>query len=54
MCIQQVADHAQPDHLVVVESLDVIVRPALVQPRVDIGDRSRPVVRLVVLKLPVV
>jgi hypothetical protein len=54
MCIQQVADHAQPDHLVVVESLDDIVRPALVQPRVDIGDRSRPVVRLVVLKLPVV
>ena len=26
MCIQQVADHAQPDHLLVVESLDVIVR----------------------------
>ena len=53
MCIQQVADHAQPDQLLVVESLNVIVSPALVQPRVDIGDwsPSLPVVRLVVHKI---
>ncbi len=53
MRIQQVADQAQPDQLVVVESLDVVVAPALVQPHVDIGDWSWSVVHIVVHKLPV-
>ena len=53
MLIQQVADQAQPDQLVVVGSLDVVVVPTLVQPGVDTCDWSWSVVRLVVHKLPV-
>ena len=52
MCIQQVPDGADPDQIVVVESFDIIVAPALVQPRVDVGDWSWSAVRLVVHKVP--
>ncbi len=52
MYIQQVADQAHPDQLVVVKSLDIIVTSALAQPHVDVGDRSWSVVHLVVHKLP--
>ncbi len=40
MCIQQVPDCAHPDQIIVIERFDIIVAPALVQPRVDVGDWS--------------
>jgi len=51
--LQEVINSANPAQFFFVKGLVIVPLPAHVHPSVDVGDRSWPLVRLVVLQVPI-